>query len=312
MIHALSPLWYRMNHLSVEKLNTKNRDAALSLINDAYATVRGFQPLTKADLSALEQSGFFALGSMHGKLVSFAYGSMVEAGEGKIHWAGVPEDLRGECRSLYPMQACINFLRDNGAKRIGVENWLDAPYRQMLSHFELDGIEVEHVHLILRLDMQNYSRQPPSIKAGYNLRTFRDGDEQTWADVRNAAFGDSSKAEEFWNQTFLGVNKSLDFAPQGFFFAEKGGEPIGISAGIVLHDRKKIGGTFPGGVGWTGVRKDHRGIGLGRALVVSSLNYLHDRGVAVTEVGTEFYRTAAMNLYESIGFRIYIAWFTIG
>ena len=301
-----------MNHLSVQKLNTQNRDAALSLINGAYATVRGFQPLTMADLLALEQSGFFALGSMDGKLVSFAYGSMAEEGEGKIHWAGVPEEFRGECRSLPPMQACINFLRDKGAKRIGVENWLDAPYRQILSRFEIDGIKVEHVHSALRLDMGDYTRRPPLIKAGYNLRTFRDGDEQTWADIRNAAFGHSSKAEEFWTQTFLGVNKRIDFDPLGFFFAEKGGEPVGMSAGIVLHNRKKIGGTFPGGVGWTGVRKDHRGIGLGRALVVSSLNYLHDRDVAVTEVGTEFYRTAAVNLYESLGFRIYIAWFTIG
>ena len=51
-----------MNHLNVEKLNTQNRDAALSLINGAYANVRGFQSFTMADLIALEQSGRFALG----------------------------------------------------------------------------------------------------------------------------------------------------------------------------------------------------------------------------------------------------------
>ena len=228
-----------MNHLSVEKLNTKNRDAALSLINGVYATVRGFQPLTMAELSILAESGFFALASVDGKPVSFACGSMAEDGEGQIHWAGVTEGFRGECFSLPPMQACVNFLRDKGAKRIGVANWLDAPYRQMLSHFELDAIEVEHVHLTLRLDMQNYVPQPPKIKAGYDLRTFREGDEQTWADVRKAAFGNSSKAEEFSTQTFLGVNKNLDFAPQGFFFAEKGGETIGMSAAsfCVLSNR---------------------------------------------------------------------------
>ena len=192
-----------------------------------------------------------------------------------------------------------------------MSNWLDAPYRQMLRHFEREGIEVEHDQLILRLDMRNYTPQPPPIKAGYNLRTFREDDEQTWADVKNAVFGSASTSEEFWAQTFLGVNKRLDFAPEGFFFAEKDGESVGICAGIVLHDRKKIGGTFPGGIGWTGVHKDHRGVGLGRALIVSSLNYLHDRGIVVTEVGTQFYRTAAVNLYESLGFRIYTASFTI-
>ena len=277
----------------------------------AYDNVHGFEPLTTTDLDALEQSGFFALGSMDGKPVSFAYSSMVEEGLGEIRWAGVPDNCRGECHSLPPMRACIKYLKDKGAKQIGVSSWLDAPYRGMLNRFEREGIEVIHDQLILRLDMRNYTPQPPPIKAGYNLRTFREGDEQTWADVKNAVFGSSSTSEEFWNQNFLGVNKRLDFAPDGFFFAEKDGEPVGICAGIVLHDRKKIGGTFPGGIGWTGVHEDHRGVGLGRALMVSSLNYLHDRGIAVTEIGTQFYRTAAVNLYESLDFHIYTASFNI-
>ena len=300
-----------MSNLTVEKLNANNQKASLSLINDVYDNVHGFQPLTADDLSALEQSGFFAFGSIDGKLVSFAYSSMAEEGLGEIRWAGVLDDFRGECHSLPPMQGCIKYLKDKGAKQIGVSNWLDAPYRQMLSHFEREGVEVEHDHLILRIDMHNYTPQPPPIKVGYNLRTFREGDEQTWADVKNVVFGSSSTPEEFWTQTFSGVNKKLDFAPEGFFFAEKAGEPIGICAGIVLHDRKKIRGTFPGVIGWTGVHEDHRGTGLGRALMVSSLNYLHDRGIAVTEIGTQFYRNAAVNLYESLGFRIHTAWFTI-
>ena len=300
-----------MNDLTVEKLNAQNRNAALSLINDAYDNVHGFELLTTADLSTLDQSGLFALGSMDGKLVSFAYGSMVEDGLGEIRWAGVPDNFRGECHSLSPIQECINYLRDRDAKQIGVSSWLDAPYREMLSRFELDGIEVKHDQLILRLDMRNYTPQPPPIEAGYNLRTFQEGDEQTWAEVKNTVFGSSSTSEQFWNQNFLGVNKRLDFAPDGFFFAERDGEPVGICAGIVLHDRKKIGGTYPGGIGWTGVHEDHRGVGLGRALMVSSLNYLYDRGIAVTEVGTQFYRTAAVNLYESLGFHIYTASFNI-
>ena len=300
-----------MSHLTVEKLNTENRDAALSLINDAYDNVHGFELLTPTDLDVLELSVFFALGSMEDRLVSFAYSSMVEEGLGEIRWAGVPDNFRGECHSLPPMRACIKYLKDKGAKQIGVSSWLDAPYRQMLSRFELDGVEVKHDQLILRLDMRNYTPQPPPIKAGYNLRTFRENDEQTWADVKNAVFGSSSTPEQFWDQNFLGVNKRLDFAPEGFFFAEKDGVPVGICAGIVLHDRKKIGGTFPGGIGWTGVHENHRGVGLGRALMISSLNYLHDRGIVVAEVGTQFYRTAAVNLYESLGFRIHTASFNI-
>ena len=100
-----------------------------------------------------------------------------------------------------------------------------------------------------------------------------------------------------------------DFDPAGFFFAEKGGQVIGICAGLVLHKRQKMGGTFPGSIGWTGILEGHRGVGLGRALMMSSLNYLDDKGVKITEIGTQFYRTPAVNLYEDLGFRIHTASF---
>ena len=133
-----------MNDLTVEKLNAQNRNAALSLINNAYDNVHGFEPLTMDDLGALEQSGLFALGSMDGELVSFAYSAMVEEGLGEIRWAGVLDDFRGECHSLPPMQGCIKYLKGKDAKRVGIVTWLDAPYRQMLSHFEGEGVEVIH------------------------------------------------------------------------------------------------------------------------------------------------------------------------
>ena len=162
-----------MSHLTVEKLNTENRDAALSLINEAYDNVHGFEPLAPTDLDVLEQSGFFALGFMDDKLISFAYGAMVEEGLGEIRWAGVPDNFRGECHSLPPMQECISYLRGRGAKQIGVSNWLDAPYRQMLSHFEREEIEVKHDHLILRLDMRNYTRRSrPRSKLGITCEHF--------------------------------------------------------------------------------------------------------------------------------------------
>ena len=47
-----------MNHLTVEKLNAKNRNAALSLINSAYDNVHGFEPLTAADLRRTGTIGF--------------------------------------------------------------------------------------------------------------------------------------------------------------------------------------------------------------------------------------------------------------
>ncbi|MCZ6679320.1 MAG: GNAT family N-acetyltransferase [Candidatus Poribacteria bacterium] len=300
-----------MNHLTVEKLNAGTTQAALSLINDTYADAHGFTPLTEGDLGALDKTGFFVIGSINKKPISFAYGSVVEADRGLIRWAAVSENFRGKCYSLFPMQACITQLKDNGAKQIYVENWVDAPYRRLLSHFESSATQLEHDQLIMRLDMGQHTPEPPTIAKGYVVRAFREGDEATWANVKNAVFGSSSQPQEFWKQDFNGVNMESDFDREGFFFAEKDGQPAGICAGIVLHDRKKIGDTFPGSIGWTGVLEEHRGIGLGRALMIHSLNYLHGKGIAATELGTQFYRTAAVNLYEHLGFRIHIASFKL-
>ena len=85
----------------------------------------------------------------------------------------------------------------------------------------------------------------------FKLRSFKVGDDQTWAKVMNAVFGSSSTASDFWSQTFLGVDMDSDFDPQGFFFVEKEGNPIGICAGIVLHNRNKVNGSYIGGIGWT-------------------------------------------------------------
>ena len=118
------------------------------------------------------------------------------------------------------------------------------------------------------------------------LDSPRKGDDQTWAKVKNGIFGSSSTASDFWAQEFLGVDMDSDFDPRGFLFAEHKGVPIGICAGIVLHNRKKIGGSYIGGIGWTGVLEEHRGKGLGRALMMESLNYLAEKEVLITEVGT--------------------------
>ena len=291
--------------LTVEKLKTEQIDTTRVLINDVYAA---FTPFTQTDENGLRQATVF-VSLIDGRLISVAGGTMVESKKGLIRWACVDDSYRGACYSLGPIRACVLDLKESGAKQIGVENWTDAPYRKLLTDFESEQIRVKHDQLVMRLDMRGYIQQPPVIKTGYQVRAFRDGDEITWANVKNDIFGSSSVPAEFWTQQFLGVNMETDFDPRGFFFAEQAGEPIGICAGIVRHNRTKIGGTYPGGIGWTGVNEAHRGQGLGRALMTHSVNYLHDRGIAVTEVGTQFYRTTAVNLYESLGFCIHRASF---
>jgi mycothiol synthase len=47
---------------------------------------------------------------------------------------------------------------------------------------------------------------------------------------------------------------------------------------------------------------EERGKGLGRAVVVAALHYFRDRGFERVMLGTQGYRTAAVQLYLSLGF----------
>ena len=296
--------------MNTEQLNPRNLDIARCLINDVYDDTEGFEAWKAEEIIASKEPMAFA-GWMGGELVSVAYGDMLEPCQGIIHWACTKRNFRDKCFSFEPMQACIHYLKKKGAEKIHVSKWLDAPYRRLIEHLDLSGIRIEHGQLTLRLNMQGYNNDPPTIKSGYQLRMFREGDDQIWAQVKNEIFASSSTASDFWTQNYLGVNMQSDFDPPGFFFAEHDGCPVGICAGLILHDRKKIDGSHPGGIGWTGVSEEHRGVGLGRALMLSTLNYLNETCVPLTEVGTQFYRIAALKLYESLGFRIHIASFDL-
>ena len=296
--------------MKTERLQRKNIDLAISFLNNTYVNTEGFEEVNTEDIEESKETIAFT-GWIGSELISIVHGKMLDPSNGSIDWACVKRDFRGECYSVEPMKACIIELKEKGANRIHVSRWLDSPYRRVLDFFESFGIKVEHGQLTLCLDMDQCKDGVQPIKPGYKLRSFREGDDQTWAKVKNGIFGSSSTASDFWAQEFLGVDMNSDFDPQGFFFAEQEGNPIGICAGIILHNRKKIGGFHIGGIGWTGVEEKHRGEGLGRALMMESLNYLDGKDVVLTEVGTQFYRTAALNLYESIGFRIQISSFDL-
>jgi mycothiol synthase len=51
-----------------------------------------------------------------------------------------------------------------------------------------------------------------------------------------------------------------------------------------------------------GVDPAHQGIGLGRALVAAGLESLHDRGATVGMLFVDAANTAAVALYEGLGF----------
>jgi len=171
----------------------------------------------------------------------------------------------------------------------------------------------------------------PVFAEGITVRTFEVGrDEPAWTELNRRAFVRHPE-QGIWTRDDLEQReREAWFDPDGFFLAEREGRLTGFHW-------TKIHGARPGGSGRadgrgdmqsgtrtatpSGPRSDgehghdamgevyvvgvdpaQRGTGLGRALTLTGLRYLRSRGLFQVMLYVDESNTAAIRLYESLGF----------
>lgn len=141
----------------------------------------------------------------------------------------------------------------------------------------------------------------PRSPDGMRLRTFRDGDENTFYEVQRDSFADTwepvDTPYEEWAHWLL---DTPSFDPGLWFVAESDTDVAGFA----------ICKVHPGDpeLGWVqllGVRQALRGRGLGRALLLTAFEALRERGLRRAGLGVDAENpTGATRLYESVGMRV--------
>ncbi|MGK5550448.1 mycothiol synthase [Actinomadura kijaniata] len=138
----------------------------------------------------------------------------------------------------------------------------------------------------------------PEVKVadGVRLRTFEPGrDERAWLRVNARAFA-THPEQGAWTMADVRAREAEPwFDPAGLFLAERDGEVVGF------HWTK----IHPDGLGEVyvvGVDPSAQGLGLGRTLTLTGLHHLRDRGVPQILLYVDESNTAAVRLYESLGF----------
>jgi len=139
----------------------------------------------------------------------------------------------------------------------------------------------------------------PQLADGITVRTFAVGqDEDAWLRLNHTAFA-SHPEQGSWTRADLDLREREPwFDPAGFFLAERDGRLAGFHW-TKVHD------TADGGIGEVyvvGVDPGERGTGLGRALTLTGLRYLRDRGLPAVMLYVDADNSAAIRLYESLGF----------
>ena len=170
-----------------------------------------------------------------------------------------------------------------GADRAAEELLRSRGYRDVRRHYEMT-IEL--------------TEEPPepSLPQGFSIETFQQQDAEAWYAAMNEIFADEwgYELEPFaeWWQRHSGDDHSL------WFLVRTSVEIAGLAHGTA---GRRGGGL----VNWLGVRRQWRGQGLGRALLLHLFYELHSRGATRVGLGVDADNpTGATRLYESAGMHV--------
>jgi mycothiol synthase len=140
---------------------------------------------------------------------------------------------------------------------------------------------------------------PTGIAADVSTRPFVPGvDEAAWVDVNNRAFADHPEQGGWTVETLRLREAEPWFDPAGFLLHEHDGR-LAAFCWTKLHpdEDPPLGEIYV-----IGVDPDFQGLGLGRSLTLAGLDSIARRGVEVGMLYVDAANTAAVTMYERLGF----------
>jgi mycothiol synthase len=158
------------------------------------------------------------------------------------------------------------------------------------------GMRPDRDLLQLRVPLPLPAEERPPLE----WRPFVPGqDEQAWLDVNNRAF-DTHPEQGGWSlDDILAHEKEPWFDPAGFLVHEEDGRMAGFLWTKIHRDEEPALGE----VYVVGVHPDFGGRGLGRALTVAAMDWVHrERGITTGMLYVDADNTTAMRLYDRLGF----------
>jgi len=184
---------------------------------------------------------------------------------------------------------------------------------QEAAHSLAISFNFKKIRTVLQMSKSLTDIQPlPIIDKEIIIRSFLPGiDSDAWLELNNKVFKNHPE-QGGWQLSDLNHRLSEEwFDKKGFFIVEKNKQVIASTWTKVhgehshdhgsgqSHDHPAIGEIYI-----TAVDPAHAGLGIGKALTITALNYLKYQGLTDAMLYVDFDNKAALNLYESLGFKL--------
>jgi mycothiol synthase len=141
---------------------------------------------------------------------------------------------------------------------------------------------------------------PPDV----TVRAFEPGrDDGAWVELNAAAFATHPEQGRLTVDDLRHRMAEAWFDPAGFFMAERDGNLV-ASHWTKVHPAGDSGPREVGEVYAVGVHPSAQGLGLGKALTLTGLHHLRDRGLDEVMLYVDGDNAAAIGLYRRLGFTV--------
>jgi len=184
---------------------------------------------------------------------------------------------------------------------------------QEAAHSLAASFNFEKIRTVMQMSKSLSDIQPlPVIDKEIIIRSFLPGiDSDDWLDLNNRVFKDHPE-QGGWQISDLNHRLSEDwFDEKGFFIVEKNKQVIASTwtkvHGAHSHDHgSEASHAHPaiGEIYITAVDPAYAGLGIGKALTITALNYLKYQGLTDAMLYVDFDNKAALKLYDSLGFKL--------
>jgi len=297
--------------------------AQVTALIDAATVADGVRPLNEHVMLHLRQGG--DVGARHllarddaGTLVGFAHLDVTDQVAGASTELVVHPMHRGRGHGRALVETAATLAEQASARSLRL--WSHGSHRSARELASRMGFTTARSLWQMRRSL--YAPVPDAgWPDGVSVRTFRPGhDEQAWLALNARAFADHPEQGEWSADDLKRRTTESWFDPAGFFLAERsspasqpqlvgfhwtkvhGGSPDHAHGDIGPHEHSGHGHDPIGEVYVLGVDPSERGTGIGHALTVVGLVHLRSLGLGEVMLYVDESNTAAIGLYESLGF----------